>query len=165
VFEGYSLLSLQAIMAARVEAGKLGSDLIDSEHLLMGIVCVHPDLFTSMGIEVELDSLREECRELRPPSPPIPNSRDLAVSGDASRILKQASAIADERQSREVRTEYLLLSMIEAPCHGAQLLAKHGPLREKLLTVVSNVAGEPPQTRTPASDAGLKAALNFPPQN
>lgn len=41
VFERYSTLSRQAEMAARVEAGKLGSDSIDSELLLMGIVCVH----------------------------------------------------------------------------------------------------------------------------
>ena len=53
-------------MAARVEAGQLGSDSLDSEHLLMGIVCVHPDLFTSLGIEIELDSLREKCREFSP---------------------------------------------------------------------------------------------------
>jgi ATP-dependent Clp protease ATP-binding subunit ClpA len=165
VFERYSILSRQAVMAARVEAGKLGSDAIDSEHLLMGVVCVHPDLFTSLGIEVELDSLREKCREFRPPSSPIPNSRDLPLSEDASRILQQASALADERQIREVRTEHLLLSMIEAPCHGARLLAKHGPVREKLLTVVSNVVGRPPQTGTPASDAALKVALNIPRQN
>lgn len=77
-------------MVARVEAGKLGSDFIDSEHLLLGIVCVHPDLFTSLGIEVELGSLREQCREFRPPSSPISDSRDLPVSEDASRILQQA---------------------------------------------------------------------------
>jgi hypothetical protein len=61
VLERYSILSRQAVMAARAEAGKLGSDAIDSEHLLMGIVCVHPNLFTSLGIEVELDSLRENA--------------------------------------------------------------------------------------------------------
>ncbi|MGA7317019.1 MAG: Clp protease N-terminal domain-containing protein [Silvibacterium sp.] len=127
MFERYSILLRQAVMAARAEAGKLGSDVIDSEHLLMGIVCVHPDLFTSLGIEVELDSLREKCREFRPPSSPIPNSRDVPLSEDASRILQQASAIADERLSREVRTEHLLLAMIEGSCHGAQMLATTGP--------------------------------------
>jgi len=165
VFERYSILSRQAVMVARVEAGKVGSEAIDSEHLLMGIVCVHPDLFTSLGIEVELDSLREQSEEFRPPSTPIPNSRDLPVSEDASRILQQAAAMADERHNREVRTEHLLLSIIEAPCHGARLLAKHGPVREKLLTVVSNVVGMPPQTGTPASEEALKAALDSPPQN
>lgn len=69
--------------------------------------------------------------------------------------------IADDRQNREIRTEHLLLAMIEAPCHGAQLLAEHGPVREKLLTVVSNVEGRPPQTGTPASDAALRAALDI----
>jgi len=44
VFERYSILLRQAVMAARAEAGKLGSDVIDSEHLLMGIFCVHPDI-------------------------------------------------------------------------------------------------------------------------
>ena len=160
VFERYSILSRQAVMAARVEAGKLGSDLIDSEHLLMGIVCVQPDLLTSLGIDVELDSLREQYGEFRPPSSPIPNSRDLPVSEDASRILQQASAIADERHNREVRTEHLLLAMIEEPCHGAQFLATHGPMREKLLAVVTNVEGGPPQIGTPASEEALKAALN-----
>jgi ATP-dependent Clp protease ATP-binding subunit ClpC len=165
VFERYSILFRQAVMVARVEAGKLGSESIDSEHLLMGIVCVHPDLFTSLDIEVDLDALREQCREFRPPSSPIPVSRDLPVSEDASRILQHASAIADERQNREIRTEHLLQSMIEAPCHGAQLLAKHGPVREKLLTVVSKVVDMPLQTGTPASDAALNAALNIPSQN
>lgn len=160
MFEHYSILSRQAVMVARVEAGKVGSDSIDSEHLLMGIVCVHPDLFTSLGIEVELDSLREQCRVFRPPSSPIPNSRDMPISEDAKKILHQASAIADERQNRETRTEHLLLAMIEAPCPGAELLAKRGPVREKLLTVVSNVEGRPPQTGTPAGEAAVKAALS-----
>lgn len=164
MFERYSILSRQAVMVARVEAGKVGSDSIDSEHLLMGIACVDPDLFTSLGIEVELDSLREQSMEFRPPSSPIPNSRDMPISEDAKKILHQASAIADERQSREIRTEHLLLAMIEEPCHAAQLLAKHGPVREKLLTVVSNVVGGPPQTETPASDAAVRAALDIPPQ-
>jgi len=166
VFERYSILLRQAVMAARAEAGKLGSDVIDSEHLLMGIVCVHPDLFTSLGIEVELDSLREKCREFRPPSSPIPNSRDLPLSEDASRILQEASAIADERQSREVRTEHLLLAMIEGPCHSAQMLATNGPMREMLLAVETNVDGGAPQMGTPASQEALKAVLNISlPQN
>ena len=159
MFERYSILSRQAIMVARVEAGKLGSDSIDSEHLLMGIVCVHPDLLKSLGMEVGFDSLREHCREFRSPSSPIPNSRDLPVSEDGRRILQRASAIADERRSQEVRTEHFLLAMIEEPCHGAQLLATHGSMREKLLAVVTNVESAPPQMETPASREALKVAL------
>lgn len=165
MFERYSILSRQAVMVARIEAGKLGSDSIDSEHLLMGIICVHPDLFTSLCIEVELDPLKEQCREFRPPSTPIPSTRDLPVSEDAGGIFQRASAIADQSQSQEVRTEHLLLSMIETPCHGAHLLAQRGLVREKLLAVLSSTAGGPSQMGTPASEAALKAALNIPSQN
>lgn len=159
MFERYSILSRQAIMVARVEAGKLGSDAIDSEHLLIGIACVHPGLLASIGATVELESLRKYCRETRPPSSPIPNSRDLPVSEDTSRIMKRASAISSERGNREVRTEHLLLAMAEEQCRCVQFLMSRGLTREALVAVVSNVEGGPPQIGTPASEQAVKAVL------
>jgi len=44
MFERYSILARQAAMVARIEAGQVGADQMDSEHLLIGVLSVHPEL-------------------------------------------------------------------------------------------------------------------------
>jgi len=47
VFERYSVLARQAVFLARKEAGETGATSIDTEHLLTGILTVHPESYLS----------------------------------------------------------------------------------------------------------------------
>jgi hypothetical protein len=57
MFERFSILARRAVMIARVEAGRTGADSIDTEHLLMAILCVDPALNKQLRIENQVDSI------------------------------------------------------------------------------------------------------------
>ena len=45
LFERFSTASRKAVFCARWEAGFVGSEIIDSEHLLLGLLRVDPTIF------------------------------------------------------------------------------------------------------------------------
>ena len=163
MFGRYSILARQAVMVARLEAGLVGADQIDSEHLLIAVMSVHPELPKLLNASIELSQLREQCDRWHTPSSPILKSRDLPLTADLRRVFKRVESIADGRQCPEIRTEHLLLSMAEEPCHAAQLLADCGVSEEPLLALLANVKSEVPQLGTAASIEAMKSIFDVPP--
>jgi len=97
MFGRYSILARQAVMVARLEAGLVGADQIDSEHLLIAVMSVHPELPKLLNASIELSQLREQCDRWHTPSSPILNSRDLPFTADLRRVFKRVESIADGR--------------------------------------------------------------------
>jgi len=157
MFEQFSILARQAVMIARKEAGRVGAGSIDTEHLLIGILCVHPELDQQLGIEIQVGSIRKRSERWHLPSTPIPNSRDLPVTHDLNRIFERASLDADGQRCRETRTEHLLSSMLEEPGHATELLVESWVTKEKLLALMSKVDCNGTQVGTDASLAAMKS--------
>jgi hypothetical protein len=153
MFERYSILARQALMVARIEAGQLGADQLDSEHLLIGVLSVHPELSELVKTSLELSQLQAQCARWHTPSSPIPTSKDLPITRDLNRVLGRAASIADE-QCPEIRTEHLLLSMVAEPGHASQMLADCGISEESLQALVANLNCE---ARQPGTAAALEA--------
>ena len=63
MFERYSELTRQAIFFARMEAGETGAESIDTEHVLIGILAVDPELPNQLGIELDAISIRNQCEQ------------------------------------------------------------------------------------------------------
>jgi hypothetical protein len=79
------------------------------------------------------------------------------------RIFDQALLIEDAQKCPEIRTEHLLLSMSEEPCHAAQLLAGRGVSKELLLALRETVDCAVPQLGTDASRKAPNAMLHAAP--
>ena len=139
VFERYSILSRQAVFVARKEAGQSGAPSICSEHLLTGLVSVHPELIKQLGIELEPDQIRTGSEQWHAPSEPIPDEQDLPVADELGAVFERAGSNADLYLCREIRTEHLLLSLMEEHCHAAQSLAACGSSKELIAAHVANV--------------------------
>jgi ATP-dependent Clp protease ATP-binding subunit ClpA len=144
-------------MIARKEAGRAGADSIDTEHLLIAILCAAPELHKQLGIETEVDSIRKQAECWHPPSTPIPIFKDLPVTADLGRVFERASLSADERQCREIRTEHLLLSMLEESGHETKLLVDSGVTKEKLLALMAAADCNDAQVGTDAAHAALRS--------
>src|SRR5579863_9040727 len=125
MFDRYSILARQAVMVARLEAGQVGAGMLDSEHMLIGIWSVHPELQEILKTRIDLNHLRTQCGRWHTASSPISNSQDIPITSDLSRIFAQAAFI-ENGHCIEIRTEHLLLSMIREPCHASQMLADCG---------------------------------------
>jgi ATP-dependent Clp protease ATP-binding subunit ClpA len=139
VFERYSILSRHAVLFARKEAGRSGTPSICSEHLLIGIVRVHPEFINQLGIEMEPDQIRTGSEQWHAPSEPIPDSQDIPVADELGAVFGRAASNADLYQCREIRTEHLLLSLMEENCHAAQLLTSCGFSKELIVAHVARV--------------------------
>jgi hypothetical protein len=152
VFERYSILSRQAVFVARKEAGQSGAPSICSEHLLIGLVSVHPKLIEQLGIELEPDQIRTGYAQWHAPSEPLLHSQDLPVADELGAVFGRA----DQYACMEIRTEHLLLSLMEEHCHAAQLLTACGLSRKLIAAHVSNVEG---RTQLAATSASLSDVL------
>ena len=53
MFERYSVLARQAVFLARKGAGETGATSIDTEHLLIGILTVYPELPGQLSVEID----------------------------------------------------------------------------------------------------------------
>ena len=59
MFERFSTASRRAVFCGRWEAGFVGSEIMDSEHLLLGLVHVDPALLQFIAQPLTLNSIRE----------------------------------------------------------------------------------------------------------
>lgn len=159
MFERYSILARQAVMVARKEAGTAGINTIDTEHLLIGIFCVHPELLEQIGIDLQPGLIRIRSEHWQTPSGPIPDSVDLPIAPDLGKVFERATSLADEQRCREIRTEHLVLSMFEEPGYASQLLADFSLEREKLLALMAGTDCTESQVGSDASFQALKSII------
>jgi len=152
LFERYSILSRQAVFVARKEAGQSGAPSICSEHLLIGLVSVHPELIKQFGVELEPNQIRTGYAQWHTRSGPLPHSQDLPVADELGAVFGRA----DQYPCMEIRTEHLLLSLIEEHCHAAQLLTACGLSRELIAAHRWTVEGS---TQLAATCASLSEIL------
>jgi ATP-dependent Clp protease ATP-binding subunit ClpA len=149
MFERYSKTCLQVIMIARLEAGRVGSDAIDTEHLLMGIVHAESVLLGHIAPAISLDSVRERASHWHTPKAGIPKSQDLPLTAQTQQVLQQTQAIADARACGFIRTEHLLHSLLTvASTHAADILQEAGTSRETLEEFMSKMNCNEQQERS-----------------
>ena len=160
MFERYSELARQGVMIARKEAGRAGSPSMDTEHLLLGVVCVDAALLPQCRAVLNGDAIRSLSAQWYTPSAGIEDSRDLPVADALGNVFGTAVSIADERGCREIRTEHLLLPMmLEPTCHAAILLAENGADIERMKLVTAGVNCNEAQRGSDLSLEALRAFL------
>jgi ATP-dependent Clp protease ATP-binding subunit ClpA len=151
VFERYSILARQAIFLARGEAGQAGATSIDTEHLLMGILTVHPELLGQLAVGIDPTSIRDRFKQSQGSTPAVPNHVNLPITPDLGRVLKHAISIADEQHCREIRTEHLVSSMLDEGGHAAEILADSQLEKKTMSNLISKIDCSEPQQPTETS--------------
>jgi ATP-dependent Clp protease ATP-binding subunit ClpA len=111
VFERFSTAGRRAVYSARREAGLVGSKIIGSEHLLLGLLRVDPATFEFIPQPVTLVSLRRAAVRWHMPGEKLLNSMDLPISEDVKLAFNNAVSLAEAHGSSFVRTEHLLLAL------------------------------------------------------
>lgn len=160
MFERYSVLAQTAIFVARKEAGQTGAPSIDTEHLLIGILAVHPELPEQLAIEIDSRSLRNQARQSHTPKPAIPDTVDLPITPDLVRVLEHAISIADVQQCREIRTEHLIASMFEEGGRAAKILADFKLERKAISNLMSKIDCNEPQQPGEAARRAMLSMLS-----
>jgi hypothetical protein len=151
MFERYSEKARRTIFFARFEASQFGSQVIDTEHLLLGLLRENKRIALMLG-EGAARAIRSQIDARVPRHEPIPTSVDLPLGKAAQQVLKYASEEADRLSHRHIGSEHLFLGLVrEKDCLAAQVLQPYATNVEQMRTKFEK-EGETEQV--PASDLG-----------
>src|SRR5256885_16659044 len=96
MFEKYNEKARRALFFARYEASKLGSRVIESEHILLGVLRegeeIIKEIFSRFNVKPE--QIRREGEACRPFTDRISSSSVLPLSADSNNTLSYASLYA-----------------------------------------------------------------------
>ena len=142
MFEKYNEKARRALFFARYEASKLGSRVIESEHVLLGILRegeeVVGDIFRRFHVKPE--DIRREIEGERVFVERISSTAELPLSEESKKILAYASHEAESMLHQAVGSEHLLLGILRVEgCLAMRILAQHGldvyAAREEVLSL------------------------------
>src|SRR5580704_1268346 len=126
MFERYTEKARRVIFFARYEASQFGSPVIDTEHLLLGILRETTQVTRMLpagapeAIRAQIDA-RFEIREK------VSNNVDLPLSNAAKRVLAYGAEEAERLNDRHIGSEHLLLGLLrEEKCFAAEILHERG---------------------------------------
>jgi len=142
MFERYTEKARRVIFFARYEASQFGSGVIESEHLLLGLLRENKELHRWLEKE-NAETIRRRVEEHYGERMPGATSVDLPLSVSAKRILKQAADEADGLGHKHIGTEHLFLALLdEKEGFAAELLKGAGVDASKVRAHVASLTDQ-----------------------
>jgi hypothetical protein len=133
MFERYTEKARRVIFFARYEASQFGSPVIETEHLLLGLLREDRVLVVRLSrLPRSLEAFRKRIAQETHPREKVPTSVDLPLSPACRSVLTSAAEEAEHFQHPHIGTEHLLLG----------LLKQEHSIAAKLLTEAGINAGE-----------------------
>lgn len=133
MFERYTEKARRMIFFARYEASQFGSSVIETEHLLLGLLREEKDLALRFLAPSEFEEIRREIESAVPPRDKVDTSVDLPLSKAAKRTLVYAAEEAKRFDHGHIGGEHLLIGLtLESESLAARLLLKRGIDTERL---------------------------------
>lgn len=126
MFERYTEKARRVIFFARYEASEFGSPVIDTDHLLLGLVREEKLLCFRWLPEAPPEAIRRAVEGWSEHHPKIATNVDMPLSQSSKHVLEQARDEADRLSSRHIGTEHLLLGLIQEKCKASDLLRELG---------------------------------------
>jgi len=143
MFEKYNEKARRALFFARYEASKLGSRVIESEHILLGVLRegeeIIKEIFSRFNVKPE--QIRREVEGDRLFVDRISSSAELPLSEEAKKILAYASHEAESMLHQYVGTEHLLIGILRVESStAARILTAKGlnvyGVREETISIL-----------------------------
>ena len=139
MFERYVEKARRVIFFARYEASQLGSPMIETEHLLLGLLREDKPLANRfLRSSAAIDSIRRQIEEHTVIRQNVSTSVDLPLSHDSKRVLAYAGEESERMHHKTIDTPHLWLGLLrEENSFAAASLREHGiqlaPLREEVI--------------------------------
>jgi ATP-dependent Clp protease ATP-binding subunit ClpC len=143
MFEKYNEKARRALFFARYEASKLGSRVIESEHILLGVLRegeeIIKEIFSRFNIKAE--QIRREVEGDRLFVDRISSSAELPLSEESKKILAYAAHEAESMLHQYVGTEHLLIGILRVESStAARILTAKGlnvyGVREETISIL-----------------------------
>jgi hypothetical protein len=135
MFDRYNEAARRAIFFARYEAGTSGSQKIETEHLLLGLLREPTNLWGFLP-ETGVEAFRKEVEETIPSGGErVSNSVDLPVSEPLKRVLEHAAEECELTGEEEIGRRHLLMGLLRVECAATDTLKRNGLDYEKARTL------------------------------
>ena len=129
MFEKYNEKARRALFFARYEASKLGSRVIETEHILLGILREGEDTTSELfrRLHVKPDEIRREIEGERVFVERISSTAELPLSEESKKVLAFAAHEAETMTHPAVGSEHLLIGILRVEgCLGMRILRQYG---------------------------------------
>jgi ATP-dependent Clp protease ATP-binding subunit ClpC len=156
MFERYTERARRVIFFARYEASQLGSNSIETEHLLLGLIREGKGL-TSRIISkshLSMESIRKDIEGRALYRDKVSTSVDIPLSSESKRVLGYASEEAERMLHNYIGTEHILLGLLrEEKSLAAGILTEKGmrlsAVREEIVQLLNEKANLGKAKETP----------------
>jgi len=141
MFERYTEKARRVIFFARYEASQFGSPLIETEHLLLGLLREDKALTNRfLRSHASVESIRKQIEARTTIREKVSTSVDLPLSNEGKRVLAYAAEEAERLGHKHIGTEHLLLGLLrEDKCFAGELLKERGLKLEKIREELARV--------------------------
>jgi bifunctional UDP-N-acetylglucosamine pyrophosphorylase/glucosamine-1-phosphate N-acetyltransferase len=145
MFERYTEKARRVIFFARFEANQVGSQTIETEHLLLGLLREDIALTNRfLRTYATVESIRKRIEAHATIREKGSTSVDTPLSDESKRVLAYAAEEAEKLGNKHIGTEHLLLGLLrEEKCFAAQILDERGL---RLDQIRDELAREPHKT-------------------
>jgi hypothetical protein len=148
MFERYTEKARRVIFFARYEASQVGSPIIETEHLLWGLLREDKGLAQRfLGSAWAAEEVWKRIQQSKPANKKIPGPVDLPISNECKRVLTFAADEAEQLSSKHIGSEHLLLGLLrEEKCLAARILHEQGILLNSVRQDLIRVPHKPSAT-------------------
>ena len=147
MFERYTERARRVIFFARYEASQLGSNSIETEHLLLGLIREGKGLTSRLfsKSQLSMEGIRKEIEGKNVFQEKVSTSVDIPLSDESKRVLGFSSEEAERMLHNYIGTEHILLGLLreEGSVAATILLEKGmrlGVTREEVLQLLNEKA-------------------------
>jgi Clp amino terminal domain, pathogenicity island component len=132
MFERYTEKARRVIFFARYEASEFGTPVIDTEHLLLGLVREETLVCSRWVPRANPEAIRGAVESWTQRRTKIATNIDMPLSQACKSLLHHAKDEADRLNSKHIGTEHLLLGLLQEECKASHLLRERGADVDKL---------------------------------
>lgn len=155
MFERYTEKARRAIFFGRYEASQFGSPVIETEHLLLGVMREDKALIGHfLPLDFSAARVRAEVEGRTPVREKLGATIDLPLSNETKRVLAYAAEEAERLGHRHIGTEHLLLGLLREETSGAAKMLREAGV--SLKQVRKELMKLPPLVSPPGDSAGAR---------
>ena len=161
MFDRYTEKARRVIFFARYEASQFGSEYIESEHLLLGLLREDKTLTNRfLRSHAAVDSIKKQIEAATPAREKTSVSVDLPLSFETKRILAYGSEESEAMGHHHIGTGHLLLGILrEEKCFAARMLAERGVALASAREALETDVPPEPSPKRPNLFAAVRHAL------
>jgi ATP-dependent Clp protease ATP-binding subunit ClpC len=112
MFERYTEEARRVIFFARYEASRLGSPVLETGHLWLGLLRQNRKLVKRLAPKVIPEAVHERLLRHGTNAQRLSMATDMPLSDEAKRALAYAAQEADSRGQKHITADYLVLALL-----------------------------------------------------